>query len=93
MRSQAAMSRAVEAGDRLGHEPGQVPFGGGAQTPHRGEMDLLVEDQAAFVDVAVEVDGQLGDAGQRLVEPHQQPIRRCGARAGRTAPGRGRARS
>ena len=34
--------------------------------PHRRQVGLAVEHEAALVDVAVEVDGQLRDAGDRL---------------------------
>ena len=44
------------------------PASTGPDAPHRGEVLLGVELEALAVDVAVEVDGELGDPQQRPVE-------------------------
>ena len=41
------------------------------QRPERGEMLLFVQQQALVVDLAVEVDGQLGNPQQRPLDPKQ----------------------
>ena len=43
-----------------------------ARRPHRSQVDVLVEEQALLVDVAVEVDRQLRHAGDRLVDVHER---------------------
>lgn len=57
-----------DVGVRLGGDPGEQGAGpGGAEAPQRGHVQLRVE-RDTFVDAAVEVDGELGYAQQRLVD-------------------------
>ncbi len=63
----------VEPG-RGGHELDEGPLRRRAEPPHRRQVHLLVEEQPALVDVPVEVDGQLRDAGQRLVQQDQHDL-------------------
>ena len=91
--SQDSTSAMVDA--HLAGEPGpEVTRSRVAEAPHRGEVLLSVEQQAARGDVPIEVDGELGD-------PEHGPVR-CGrARGGRcrrrrrtaTRPARPRSRS
>ena len=64
MRSQAAASGRARPARPI-HEREAA---GAAQRPDRRQVELLVEQQPAFVDVPVEVDGQLRHPGQGLVD-------------------------
>ena len=59
--------------------------------PHRPQVDVPVEDEAAVVDLAVEVDRQLRDAGDGLVGRRPASTCRRRRRPGRRCRGRGRA--
>ncbi len=56
--------------DLLRQPSGELAVLRAAGAPDRREVDLLVEHEAALVDVAVEMDGELGDAADRLVDAH-----------------------
>ena len=64
----AARRRARSARNR--RKPSVV---GCAETPHRRQVQLRVEQQPLGVDLTIEVDGQLGDPQQRPVD-QQQPL-------------------
>ena len=82
---------AVAGADLLGQPVGELARPAATPEPHTGrEVLLLVEHQAALVDVAVEVDRQLRHAADRLVDAH---IERSVPSSSTTRPAMPRSRS